>query len=516
MAAPNEKLATSLEFLKKLQDEGLQAIRGGRLTRTHRERLAKAGFLTEVLRGWYIPSRPEEQQGSSTAWLAHIRDFMTGYCNQRFGEAWHLNPELSLELRSGERTLPRQIIVWAANANNQIVSLPHGSSLLLYRAPRLLPAEATKTEAGLRLVVLEHALAAAGESFYIRQPLAAQLALRMLPDSVDLTRILLAGAHTVIAGRLAGSLRAIGRADEAENIVRAMTAGGFDVREANPFERPPRILGGLRQESPHALRLRLLWDEMRDAVIARFPLSNHAQLGTEELLADIESRYVADAYHSLSIEGYLVSSELIERVRNGHWNPDGADKAEKNAMAAKGYFDAHTLVKADVVQGLQGENPGTLFRRRLSDWYRALWGASVQAGILKPEDLAGYRNDQVFITNALHVPVSKEAVRDCMPVLFELLEHEPHAGVRAILGHLVFVYVHPYMDGNGRIARFLMNLMLTTGGHVWTVIPVDRRTEYMDALERASSYQDIAPFADFVAGLVAEQTVNRPARPASR
>lgn len=200
-------------------------------------------------------------------------------------------------------------------------------------------------------------------------------------------------------------------------------------------------------------------------------------------------------------------------MRNGHWNPDGADKAEKNAMAAKGYFDAHTLVKADVVRGLQGVSPGTLFRQRLPDWYRALWGASVLAGILKPEDLAGYRNDQVFITKALHVPVSKEAVRDCMPVLFELLEQEPHAGVRAVLGHLVFVYIHPYMDGNGRIARFLMNLMLTTGGYVWTVIPVERRTEYMTALERASSYQDIGPFAEFVASLVAEQTVSPPVHP---
>ena len=513
MATPNEKLATSLDVLKKLQDEGLQAIPTKRLTRTHRERLVKAGFLAEVMQGWYIPSRPDEQPGSSTAWLAHIRDFVAGYCNQRFGEAWHLNPEFSLELRSGERTLPRQLIVWATGANNQIVSLPHDFSLLLYRAPRLLPAEPAKTEAGLRLVVLEHALVAVGESFFTRQPLAAQLALQLLPDAVDLTRVLLAGSHTVVAGRLAGSLRVVGRADEADEIVRAMTAGGFDVREASPFERPPRILGGLRQESPHAQRLRLLWGEMRDDVATRFPSPSHSRPDPKALLEDIEARYVADAYHSLSIEGYRVTPELIEWVRNSHWNPDGVDKSEKNAMAAKGYFDAHTLVKADVVRGLQGENPGTLFRRRLPDWYRALWVASVQAGILKPEDLAGYRNDQVFITNALHVPVSKEAVRDCMPVLFELLEQESHAGVRAVLGHLVFVYIHPYMDGNGRIARFLMNLMLTTGGYVWTVIPVERRTEYMAVLERASSYQDIAPFGDFIAGLVAEQTGNRPARP---
>ena len=56
---------------------------------------------------------------------------------------------------------------------------------------------------------------------------------------------------------------------------------------------------------------------------------------------------------------------------------------------------------------------------------------------MKASDLAGWRNDQVFIQGALHVPLSKEAVRDCMPVLFELIETEPHPAARAILGHPV-------------------------------------------------------------------------------
>lgn len=46
-----------------------------------------------------------------------------------------------------------------------------------------------------------------------------------------------------------------------------------------------------------------------------------------------------------------------------------------------------------------------------------------------------------------------------MPVLMELLESEDNVIVRAVLGHFFFVYIHPYMDGNGRTARFLMNVM---------------------------------------------------------
>ena len=70
MATPSEKLAQSLEALHALQACGMVAIRSGDLTRTHRERLLKGGFLQEVMKGWYIPSRPDEPAGESTAWYA--------------------------------------------------------------------------------------------------------------------------------------------------------------------------------------------------------------------------------------------------------------------------------------------------------------------------------------------------------------------------------------------------------------------------------------------------------------
>jgi Fic family protein len=70
------------------------------------------------------------------------------------------------------------------------------------------------------------------------------------------------------------------------------------------------------------------------------------------------------------------------------------------------------------------------------------------------------------------------------------------------------------MDGNGRLARFLMNAMLVTGGYVWTVIPMQQRQAYMQALERASSYGEIEPFASFVAQLAREQVLRPLPRPA--
>ena len=154
----------------------------------------------------------------------------------------------------------------------------------------------------------------------------------------------------------------------------------------------------------------------------------------------------------------------------------------------------------------QGDNPVSALRRDFPQWYVTLFSPSVTAGVLKAGDLAGYRNSQVFIRNALHVPPpAPEAVRDCMPALFDLLESEAHPGARAVLGHLVFVFIHPYMDGNGRLGRFLMNFMLTTGGYPWTIVTVQSRNAYLAALEQASTYGNIEPFAELICGLVEAQ-----------
>jgi len=123
---------------------------------------------------------------------------------------------------------------------------------------------------------------------------------------------------------------------------------------------------------------------------------------------------------------------------------------------------------------------------------------------LRVADLAGYRNAPVYIRHSKHVPPRHDAVRDCMPAFFDLLSEEAEPSVRVVLGHFLFVYIHPYVDGNGRMGRFLMNVMLAADGYPWTVIPVDKRDTYMEALEMASVKQDIGPFSEFLGGLVSE------------
>ena len=102
----------------------------------------------------------------------------------------------------------------------------------------------------------------------------------------------------------------------------------------------------------------------------------------------------------------------------------------------------------------------------------------------------------------MHTPLNPDAVLDAMSALSDLMMEEKSALVRAVLGHFFFVYIHPYMDGNGRTARFVMNSQLVTAGYPWVVIPVERREEYMAALEKASVEGDVEGFVRFVGGLM--------------
>lgn len=113
--------------------------------------------------------------------------------------------------------------------------------------------------------------------------------------------------------------------------------------------------------------------------------------------------------------------------------------------------------------------------------------------------LAGYRNHPVYLRGSRHVPPRWELLREAMPALFDLIEEEPEPAVRAVLSHWLFGYVHPFPDGNGRIARFMMNTLLAGGGYPWTVIRVDDRDQYLAALESASVDGNVQPLARFVA-----------------
>ena len=505
MVTPNEKLAASLAQLQKLQGRGRRVFRSGGLTRVHRQRLVRNGFLREVMKGWLISCSPDADPGDTTPWLASFWEFCAAYCTARFGPDWHLSPEQSLLLHAENTVIPQQVIIYTPKGANNTVELLFGTSLYDLRQKNTPPDADLTDRDGLRLFVPEAAFMRVPEAFFVRHPVEAQVALSGIRDAADVLGRLLDGGHSVIAGRLAGAFRRIGRGDVADEILSVMKRAGYDVREADPFE-PEQAFGALsRAQAPIVGRLQSLWETMREPVIAAFPEASGLPKGTKAYLSFVDDIYQNDAYHSLSIEGYRVTPELIDQVRAGNRDPDNhdADRQSRDALAARGYWQAFRPVRAAVSEIISGGEAGALVRKAHRDWYRELFQPCVAAGLIAASALAGYRNDAVFLRGSRHVPPRWEAVRDAMPALFDLLETETEPSVRAVLGHWLFGYIHPYPDGNGRMARFVMNTMLASGGYPWTVIRVEDRDVYLSALESASIDQDIGPFARFVADRVA-------------
>jgi len=511
MATPQEKLAESLDALRKLQDRGIIAIRAADLSRAHRERLVKNGFLQEVMKGWYIAARPDDASGESTAWYASFWAFCAAYLRERFGSEWCLSPEHSLSLHTGNRAVPSQLVVRSPRGGNKATALPYETSLLDVRAA--VPEENDIEEKdGLRLFSLPAALIASSPALFEHNPTDARAALATIRDASEVLNRLLERGHSKIAGRLAGAFRNIGRDRIADDIVNTMRAAGYSVREQDPFATRIDLTLPRREASPYAGRIRLMWRQMRSPIIERFLAPPGRPKDTGAYLKHVQEVYVTDAYHSLSIEGYRVSPALIERMRSGAWNPDAneQDREHRNALAARGYWLAFQAVQKSLRRVLGGENPGAVAEQDHSAWYREMFAPSVTAGLLRAADLAGYRNAPVYIRRSMHVPPNSEAVRDAMPVFFEMLTQEAEASVRVMLGHFIFVYIHPYTDGNGRIGRFLMNVMLAAGGYPWTVVPLERRDAYMAALEEASVRQNIVPLTDLLAQLVKKALRGKP------
>jgi len=426
MAIPSNKLAASLAKLRALQTDGRRIFQSGELPRVHRERLRTHGFLRVVMKGWIIATSPGAETGDSTPWYASFWEFCARYCENRFGKDWHLSPEQSLLLHAENTVIPTQVVVYSPKGTNNTLTLLFGTSLYDLKQKQRPPAADLTVKEGLRIFVPAAALTKVPEDFFARYPIEVQVMLAAIKDASEVLSRLLAGGHSAVAGRLAGAFRRVGRQDFADEILKTMKGAGYDVRESDPFARQQTFSPLPISTAPIAGRIQVLWSSLRGAAMKGFPQAPGLPKDKEAYLHFVDEIYQADAYHSLSIEGYRVTPELIERVRAGNWNPAAheADRKSKDAMAARGYWLAFQKVKEAVVKIIGGSKPGALVRSAHRDWYRELFAPSVAAGLISAASLAGYRNHPVFIQGSRHVPPRAEVVADAMSTLFDLLESE--------------------------------------------------------------------------------------------
>ena len=125
-----------------------------------------------------------------------------------------------------------------------------------------------------------------------------------MSDASEVLRCLLDGGHSVVAGRLAGAFRRIGRPELAGEIITTMKAASYNVRETDPFDLQQTFASLPATAAPIVGRLQTMWKTMREPVINAFPKSPGLPKNKDKYLRLVDEIYRSDAYHSLSIEGY--------------------------------------------------------------------------------------------------------------------------------------------------------------------------------------------------------------------
>ncbi len=118
-----------------------------------------------------------------------------------------------------------------------------------------------------------------------------------------------------------------------------------------------------------------------------------------------------------------------------------------------------------------------------------------------------YRKIKAFISGSEFVPPPPNEVAPIMRMFVSELgiNFGMHPIDRAARVHLDFVSIHPFVDGNGRVARLLMNLCLLQSGYPITIIPPIKRVEYIAALEKAHRQPKV--FAEFIDSCVEQSQI---------
>jgi hypothetical protein len=243
-------------------------------------------------------------------------------------------------------------------------------------------------------------------------------------------------------------------------------------------------------------RLRVMIRDSRDQIAPVLSDTAETRLPLADLLTQARERRSYDAYHSSSIEGYRLRMDEVSQLL-GPESGQGNIEDLASRVAVVGYaraFDA-LLARIELADGRL-----SLSSQLILDLYTDLFAPSVEAGLVDRAGLRRYRNGPVYIRNSMYVPPNADKVPALMEVTIDEINAIPvqEGMLRGILTHLWFVWAHPFFDGNGRVARFLMNAAMLAARHPWLTIRVDQRVEYFRALRRAQIDEEYADFARFI------------------
>jgi Fic family protein len=213
------------------------------------------------------------------------------------------------------------------------------------------------------------------------------------------------------------------------------------------------------------------------------PLNRMQELASEKFdLNNIHPNFIKDfVFNSLSFETDFISPEDVEAVLRDE--TEGIE--EKRLCLIRNHINAFAFVVAMVKSNSEfNEN-------KLKDLHEVL---------MNELDIGGlYRNVDISIKGSNHTPPSHFKVYDRMKKYFDIL-NDPHKDVleKIAFSHVQLAKIHPFLDGNGRCARLVLNYHLMKYGLAPIIISYQDRTRYFEALENFKVKKDIRPFIEYL------------------
>ena len=124
----------------------------------------------------------------------------------------------------------------------------------------------------------------------------------------------------------------------------------------------------------------------------------------------------------------------------------------------------------------------------------------------RPEDKGVYRRIPVKIMGATHTPPEPHLVPEQMErLVLDLSEDKRHVIEVAAMFHLDFLGIHPFIDGNGRTGRLILNLMLMQAGYPPIDVKFTDRKKYYACFDRYFTDNDPAPMVNMVGEYLKEK-----------
>lgn len=209
--------------------------------------------------------------------------------------------------------------------------------------------------------------------------------------------------------------------------------------------------------------------------------------GNSALRRVMEETYYHHIYHTVAIEGSTLTLSEIRHIIETRYAVPGKSLQEQNEAigvdAAMKYINTTLLSRT-----------GAITVSDILEIHRRV------LGYVDPVEGGRLRTNQVFVGH--HIPPHPQDLEKHMQELVQWLNSEEalqlHPVEYAALAHYKLVYVHPFVDGNGRTSRLLMNLVLMQARYPPITIRKEQRAEYYAALDTANE-GDVRPFIRFIA-----------------